>query len=231
MSRAGVPLPGAVASVVVERVADGLANVGLFFVLLNVLPDSALVPSELKRLAFLPLAGFGGGLVFFAAAYVARARALSVMEKVLSRISSSFAARSVSLMATFLDGLVALGTPQRIIAFLLLTAFYWGMNGYATYLLATSYGVEIPLIAGPFDMTCVVFAVTVPAAPGFAGTLEAGFRAGMAPFRVSASDAALVALVAHALQLSLLALFGFIGLQVAEPAQRLARVEGRGALP
>jgi glycosyltransferase 2 family protein len=220
MSRAGLPLPSAFASVVVERVTDGLLNVGLFFLFLQMLPESANVPPELRTLALLPLFGFGGGLVFLGIAYVARGPVLALLERILARVSEGFAKKVVTLLSTFLDGLVALKTPGRLLAYVALTIFYWTVNGWATWLLAVSYGLDVPWMAGPFTISCVVFAVTVPAAPGFAGTLEAGFRVGMVPFGASPDDVVLVALVAHTLQLVMLALFAFAGFQFAEPGQR-----------
>lgn len=220
ISRAGLPLPGAFASVVVERVADGLFNVGLFFVLLQLIPASAHVDPDLQRLALLPLAGFGGGLVFLVLAYLARERVLGLTERIIGLASVPFARKIVALISTFLDGLVALGTWQRVASFLGLTLFYWGLNGFSTYVFAAGYGLDLPVVAGWFAITCVVFAVTVPAGPAFAGTLEAGFRAGMTPFGVGASDIALVAIAAHVLQLVMLALFAAAGLQAAESSQR-----------
>jgi uncharacterized protein (TIRG00374 family) len=216
IARSGIPLPGALASVVVERVIDGLFNVGLFFTLLALLPGSALISTELKSVALIMLAGFGGGLVFLLAAYFARERVLGLAERVLQRISPNLAKKAVLLIGTFLDGLASIGGWSKIVLFLLLTATYWGVNGLCTWALTVGYGVDVPVIAGPFAVSCVVFAITVPAGPAFAGTMEAGYRVGMAPFGVTPSDAALVAIVSHVLTLCLLALYAAIGFQLAE---------------
>lgn len=220
IARAGVPLAGGLASVVVERVVDGLFNVGLFFTLVAFLPESAVLSPELKVVAVAMLAGFGGGLVFLTLAYLARARMLGLLERVLSKLSPRFAKRAVDLVSSFLDGLVALGTLPRVLLFLALTVAYWAANGYSIYLLAHGYGLPVPLLAGSFAITCVVFAVTVPAGPAFAGTMEAGFRAGFAPFGVSPSESALVAIVCHVLTLSVLAMYVVVGFQLAESSQR-----------
>jgi uncharacterized membrane protein YbhN (UPF0104 family) len=215
-----VSLPGAFASVVVERVADGLSNVAVFFVLLFFLPASASLAPELRGVAFVMLAAFGGGLLLLAAAYVARGPVLGLVEKIIGRVSPKVAKRVVDLISMFLDGLVAIGSWPKFLAFLLLTAVYWGINGWSCWFLATSYGIEVPAIAGWFAVSCVVFAITVPAGPAFAGTLEAGYRVGMAPFGVSASDAALVAVVTHVVQLFLLAAYAGLGLQLADRAPK-----------
>jgi uncharacterized membrane protein YbhN (UPF0104 family) len=69
-------------------------------------------------------------------------------------------------------------------------------------------------------VSCVVFAVTAPAGPAFAGTLEAGYRLGLAPFGVSPADAAVVALVTHAAQLVMMAGFAVLGFRLARPVMR-----------
>ncbi|MCK6551873.1 flippase-like domain-containing protein [Myxococcota bacterium] len=224
ISRAGVPIAGAFASVVVERIVDGLWNLGVFIILLQLLPASS-VPEQLKSAMIFPLVFFGGGIAFLVVAFLQRARMLTLLERAIGRFSPSLAAKVVALTSTFLDGLVAIGSWRRVAAFLALTAVYWTVNGWGAYYLANSYGVHVPLIAGPFAIATVVFAVTVPAGPAFAGVLEAGFRVGLAPFGVGASDAMLVALVAHVLQLVMLALYAFVGLQAAESSQR-----GKGVL-
>lgn len=231
IARSGAPIAGAFASVVVERVADGLFNVGLFFALLSLLPATAKIPPELRSVALVMLVFFGGGLVFLTAAYFMRARVLGLFERLVGRVAPELAKKLVVLISTFLDGLTALGSPLRGLAFLGLTMAYWGVNGYSTYLLARSYGLDVPPIAGSFAVTCVVFAVTVPAGPAFAGTLEAGFLAGLAPFGVSSSDSALVAIAVHVLQLLALAMFAGLGFLSAESKQRVeaAHVASPGA--
>jgi uncharacterized membrane protein YbhN (UPF0104 family) len=208
---------------------DGLFNVGWFFLLLGLLPSSASIDPRLRSGAIVMLALFGGGLLFLVAAYLAKERVLGPLERMLGRFSPSFARRIVALVATFLEGLVAIGGFSKILLFFVYTALYWGINGLTTYVLTTGYGVNVPLIAGPFSVACVVFAVTIPGAPGFAGTLEAGYRVGMAPFGVSPSDAALVAIVSHVLTLVLLALYVAFGFQIAEVGQRQKEKDKEGA--
>jgi uncharacterized protein (TIRG00374 family) len=220
ITRAGAPIAGAFSTVVVERIADGLFNVGLFFILLGMLPADASIPPELRSGAFVMLIFFGGGLAFLAAAYFMRERVLGLLSKILGRISAGFATKIIALLSTFLDGLSALGTPLRVTTFFALTALYWGANGFSTYLLINGYGLDLPVLSGNFAIACVVFAVTVPSGPAFAGTMEMGFKLGLSPFGVSASDSAVVAIVAHVLTLSILAFFAGVGFLSAEPSQK-----------
>ena len=120
----------------------------------------------------------------------------------------------------FLEGLRPLYQPSRLLLFVLLTAVYWGINGLTTTMLAQSYGIDVPLIAGPFAVVIVVFAVTLPAGPAFAGTLQVGFLMGLKPFGVSAADAALVAVAIHMVQIVTQALILGLGFLTADPAAR-----------
>lgn len=220
ITRAGAPIAGAFSTVVVERIADGLFNVGLFFLLLGMLPSEASISPELRSGALVMLIFFGSGLVFLAFAYFMRERVFGLLSAILGRISAGLASKVITLLSTFLDGLSALGTPVRVLTFFALTAIYWGANGFSTWLIINGYGLDLPVISGSFSIACVVFAVTVPSGPAFAGTMEMGFKFGLSPFGVSASDSAVVAIVAHVLTLSILAFFAGVGFLSAEPSQK-----------
>jgi uncharacterized protein (TIRG00374 family) len=220
ISRAGVPFGGAMASVVAERLADGLTNVGLFFLLLGWMPTASPLSEDLRLMSQIALIGFGGACALLIMVFYARRQALTMIERVLEPISPRLAQRMTTLTTTFIDGLHPLSSWRRLIGFVLLTALYWGINGTMTTVLAWSYGIEVPYVAGPFAVVIVVFAVTIPAGPAFTGTLQAGFRLGLAPFRVTAVQAALVATAVYLIQIGIQALILLVGLMSAEPRQR-----------
>jgi glycosyltransferase 2 family protein len=215
LTRSGVPFAGAFAAVAVERIADGLFNVGLFFLLLGTLPSDA-IPAEARQMSWVALVGFGGGLIFLIAAYFARAPVLALLDKLVSPLSPTLAQKLIRLTTTFVDGLAALGSRARFFGFLFLTAFFWLLNGAATWLLANSYAGELPFSSGSFVICATVFAVMVPAGPAFVGTMELGFRLGLTPYGVGASEAAVIAVAAHAIHLVLMALFAGAGFLAAE---------------
>lgn len=225
ISRSGVPFASAMASVVVERVADGVVNLGLFFLFLSMLPESAPVPDDLRTFSLGALVLFGGALVFLIVACVAKGPALRIVERVLAPISSSFATKVLGLLETFIEGVMVLRTPGRIVSFVGLSLVFWVANGLLTWMVAQSYVDGLAVLAGPFTMSVVVFAIMIPAAPGFAGTLEAGFKLGLAPFSVLADDAFVIALAFHAVQLVQMALLAGVGFMTAESKQAAALKE------
>lgn len=216
-ARGGIPFGGAMAAVAAERIADGIFNVGLFFVFIRLLPQSTQLPEELIGLSNLALVGFGGGVVFLIAAVIARGPVLKLVEKILSPISENISTKVVGLISTFVDGIATLKSAPRLLGFFLSTAVFWGVNGGVTWFLAQSYVDGLPFLAGPFTIGVTVFAVMIPAGPAFAGTLEAGFRLGLSPFGVDVNTAAAIAVVAHVGHLVFMAAIAGLGFLFAEP--------------
>ncbi len=85
VARSGVPFLGAMASVVVERIVDGLTGVGLLFVLLSTLPSSTELPPELSSVGLVALGIFGGGLVALALTVLVQGPAFRLMRATLGR--------------------------------------------------------------------------------------------------------------------------------------------------
>lgn len=222
ISRAGVRFGGAMASVVAERLADGLTNVGLFFLLIAMIPGGSPLSDDLRLTARIALIGFGGACALLVVIAYARTPALALLKKIMDPISPRLSLKMHGLFNTFIDGLHPLSQPSRLIGFVLLTALYWGINGGMTTVLARSYGIDVPWIAGPFAVVIVVFAVTLPAGPAFTGTLQAGFLLGLKPFGVSAEQAALVSTAVWISQMVMQAAILLVGLATAEPTQRHA---------
>ncbi len=216
-ARGGVPLGGAVAAVAVERIADGIVNVGIFFALVRLLPASTTLPDELVVASNFALLGFGAGVAFLVATYFARERMVRLVHAISAPVSPAIGERVAGLATTFVDGLASMRSLPRLVGFLATTFVYWGVNGAATWMLARTYVAALDFFAGAFTVAVTVFAVALPAAPGFAGTLEAGYRLGLAPFGVDASHAAVVAVVAHGVQLVFMGAIAGIGAWVAPP--------------
>ncbi len=165
--------PAALASIAVERVFDALSVVALFAVALalNAFPTDLTVAGrpagELIRLVGV------AGLVAIALAVVAgffpdRAeriiRALVPWPKLADRLSALF--------QSFAHGLRVLHDPKRILLAVLGSLLLWVVNAWSFGLAFQAFG----LPGGPAEsvllQTFVVFAVAVPAAPGFIGVIE-----------------------------------------------------------
>jgi uncharacterized protein (TIRG00374 family) len=223
LARSGVPFVGGMASVVVERIADGVTGVGLFFGLLAILPGNAQVPDELATFATGALVVFGGGLVFLLVTILARNVAFTLIRKVLGPISQSLSTRIITLLDTFIVGASVLKAPLRLLSFLGITAVYWALTTVLVWMIAQSYLPEIPFLMGPVTASISTFTIMIPAGPAFAGTLEVGWRLGMAPFGVGPAQAAVVAVAFHVVQVVAMAMVGGMGMLSAGGRQHVDR--------
>lgn len=214
LSRAGVPFAGAMASIVVERIADGIANLAVFFAALYFIPEGTLL-DDLKPVMILAPTIFGGAFVFLIVACVARRQALALVRKLGTPISERLTEAVVGLLDKFIDGAMVLRKPSRLVPFIAISLFYWLSAGALAWYLFGSYLPDVPLVSGYFTTSVGAFMIMIPAAPGFAGTLEAGFKLGMKPFGVSSDDTAVIAIAFHAIQLALMVITGIVGLLLA----------------
>ncbi|MCB9648918.1 MAG: flippase-like domain-containing protein [Deltaproteobacteria bacterium] len=223
IARSGVPFVGAMASVVVERIADGITGVGLFFALLTILPGNAEVPQELATFATGALVVFGGGFVFMIVTVMAKNPAFALIRRLVGPISQSLATRIITLLDAFIVGASVLKAPLRLLAFVVITALYWALTAALVWIVADAYLPGTPFLLGPVTASITTFTIMIPAGPAFAGTLEVGMRLGMAPFGVTPAQAAVVALAFHAIQVVGMAVIGGVGLLSAGGRQRVDR--------
>ena len=183
---AGAPIrrSAAFASIVVERIVDGIVIGLLGVVALRLLGRSATGDylSFARRASVLVALGFGVLCVGLLAALFFRERALRLTRRVFEPLSPRLATRAVSMLEAFIDGL-HLGSGWKVLAFFALTASFWTLNGLSLALLAPAFGYRglTPLMIA-IVLTIQVVGVMVPAGPGMVGTLQFFTQAGLSLF-------------------------------------------------
>ena len=182
----GQPLrrSGALASVVVERIVDGIAIGVLGIISLRMLGQSASgnyvefarSASVLVALGFLTLCAGLVLAVFF------HDRAVALADRLLRPFSPRIAARATGMLDAFI-GSVHLGSGWRLISFFALTALYWTLTAVGLGILAPAFGFNAltPLMLAVI-LTIQVVGVMVPAGPGMVGTMQFFTQAGLSLF-------------------------------------------------
>lgn len=209
----GVRGSGVLATVVVERVIDGLMFVGLFFVVISILPDTGGPAVEAVKIgAYGAGAVFVSTLVVLIAGYVQRARTVAIIERIGKHVHAGLTRRVVGLLDAFLEGLRILPDRRRIGGFMVLTAVYWAILGVSMQIMGHATGIPDLDIVGAFAVLAVlVVGIMVPGGPGFAGTFEFAVTAGfslLALAPTSMSNVALYTIVLHVTQLVVQVGFG-----------------------
>ena len=182
----GQPLrrSGALASIVVERIVDGIFIGLLGIVCLRMLGSSASGRYvEFARSASVLVAlGFLGLCVALVLAVLFRDRAIALVSRLLRPLSPRLSSRVTDMLDAFI-GAVHLGSGWRLISFFGLTALYWSLTAWALGIVAGAFGFTglTPLMLAVI-LTIQVVGVMVPAGPGMVGTMQFFTQAGLSLF-------------------------------------------------
>jgi len=182
----GPPLrrSGALASIVVERIVDGIAIGVLGIISLRLLGSSASgrYVEFAKSASILVALGFLALCAVLVLAVLFRSRALAITDRLLRPLSPRVANAAGSMLETFISA-VHLGSGWRLVSFFALTALYWTLTAWAMGMLAVAFGFTslTPLMLAVI-LTIQVVGVMVPAGPGMVGTMQFFTQAGLSLF-------------------------------------------------
>ncbi|MFN3197721.1 MAG: lysylphosphatidylglycerol synthase transmembrane domain-containing protein [Bradymonadia bacterium] len=224
----GITVSGALATVVVERVIDGLLFVGLFFTFISILPPTGDPKVEVAKVtAYIAGAIFLGALIVLIGGYIARDFTVRVIERIGNMVHKGLTAKVVGLLDAFLEGLKILPDKKRISLFFLYTVLYWAAVGMGMSVMGQATGIpEVGAMEGFALLAVLVVGIMIPAGPGFTGTFEAALAVGFSLLVLSpesAQNITLYTLVLHVIQLVVQVLLGAMFLLT-------GRVQLKGAL-
>jgi len=190
--RTTIQASAALASVVLERIIDGVAIALLLEVTLARLDDGSATLRYLRWGSHLMLAGFLGLWSLLLLAYWQRALAVGLVRRCVGWLSPRLTERVAGLVDSFVGAVRQVSGRKQFLSTALLTVGIWVVNAVAILVLARAFGCEgavgecSPLSLDVFQ-SFVVLGVTalgsmLPAAPGMAGTFQAGVKVGLSLF-------------------------------------------------
>ena len=198
------------ATIVVERVIDGLMVTLLLFLVLFQMPQDSDSFREIRLGAWAALAVFLGGILVLIALYWRRDQALDLIDATVGRVSRKVATGLTDLLRAFLKGLAVLPDWRNFAWFCVITAVYWGINGVGLWLFARGFGMTVPLVACYAMMSCVVVGMMIPNSPGNVGTFWYFLLLPLELYGIgpTVAQATIYGLVVYLMQLSQQSLFG-----------------------
>jgi uncharacterized protein (TIRG00374 family) len=212
-SREGISRSTALATIVVERVCDGLTLLMLMTVTLLLFP----VPMSDSKLQIVVV---GASLVFGIATFVLLGLILYPTKTLVPiragtrRLPERFAERGDALIDAFLDGLQLLREPRALLGLTGLSLLIWGLEAatFAAVLRAFPLGLTVGewLAASVFLLVFVNLGIMIPSVPGYIGTYQFFATLALSAFAVTADYAFGLAVVAHAMQYTLITGTGLI---------------------
>ncbi len=193
--------PAVFASLVIDRLFDGFSvMLILAFVLLNLeLPPGMEQSAKVLRAGGVTTLAFYALVVIFLLLLKKRPVAtISILSYILKPFPAVFSEKLIPLIGSFLGGLKISRKPKDLLAILISSAVIWFAATLPIYLVLVGFGLHLPLTASFFIMVLLVFAVMVPAAPGYIGTYHLACYTGLAAFGLPDTEAVSIALVIHA---------------------------------
>lgn len=176
----------AMASIVVERVVDGIAMAIVLIVALLFSKPATKDPAALalaRTSGWVVFAFFFVLLVFCVVAYVKREWAVRLTERVFSKVSAKLAGKLAGMLDAFIGGLKMVPDRKKIALFFALTVVYWGLNGLGMTLVARwGFGLHLELVAAFTVLGILVAGVMIPAGPAMLGTFHWAIIVGMRLF-------------------------------------------------
>jgi uncharacterized protein (TIRG00374 family) len=197
----GVSVSASLATIIVERIFDGV--VMLAFVFVN-LPELAQLSSasgfvgNIRQVALAGTGAFLGALVIFlVAAMFPRSAAGSGLWLVRHLLPGRLHERAVNLVHRFLEGLASLRSPFNVLMVFFTSVIIWLLETGKYWFVMQAFQFEVSFFALMLMNGIVNLATSIPSAPGYIGTFDAPGIAVLSAYGVEHSVAVGYTLVLH----------------------------------
>lgn len=163
----------ALGTVAVERIVDGLMVslfvFGAFFAIRS--PSS---PGWMMPTAYAALGVFAAALIFlgFALRWPEQTVRFCVRLTFLPHLAPRVASIIEEKLAAMISGFVVLKDRRNMAIFVLWSLAYWVANGFAVWILALGFGLDLSLVGAFATMGLVAVGITLPNSPGLVGQYQ-----------------------------------------------------------
>ncbi|MFN2137463.1 MAG: lysylphosphatidylglycerol synthase transmembrane domain-containing protein [Candidatus Promineifilaceae bacterium] len=208
--REEIPISSSLATVVVERVFDGLVMLAFVFIALPLTPIPGDNDGRIGSIVSLAsIAFFAAMIVFFAlAAFPDRFMNLAAWfsDRLLpQRISEPL----LDLLHNFLEGLASLRSFRNVIMIFFTSVLIWLLETVKYWFVMHAFDFQVSFIALMLMNGVVNLATTLPSAPGYIGTFDQPGIEILKLYGVQGETAAAYTLVLHAALWLPITLLGF----------------------
>ncbi len=199
--RKGVSISASLATIVIERIFDGV--VMLAFVFVN-LPELARLTSNsgfignIQQVAVLGTGFFMGALVIFLLAAMFPKITERAGQWLIDRLlPAGIREKTSGWMNRFLDGLASLRSPLNILMVFFTSVIIWLLETVKYWFVMHAFDFSVSFFTLMLMNGIVNLATTIPSAPGYIGTFDAPGIAVLTAYGVDQATAAGYTLVLH----------------------------------
>lgn len=191
-----IPMSASLATVVVERVFDGLVMLVFVFAALPLAP----LPSEsIRTLVIIASVAFFAAVVVFFGLAAAPERAMQLVIWINERfVPGRFQQQLINVSGRFLAGLESLRSFRNVLMIFFTSILIWLLETVKYWFVMHAFNFEVSFFALMLMNGIVNLATTLPSAPGYVGTFDAPGIAVLILYGVRESLAGAYTLVLHA---------------------------------
>lgn len=200
------------ATLVLDRLFDGfsvLVILVITFFTVQLPPGMGKVQGGLVSGGYVTLALYIAVIVFLVFLKRSTNATLKLVATLLKPFPSNLSSTIIPLLGSFISGIRLTSKPGELLALLISSTLIWVTAIWPIDFLLKAFNINLPITAAMFILVFLVFAVMVPASPGYVGTYHAACMYGLMAFNVSKEQALSVALVIHAVNFFPVILVGF----------------------
>jgi len=197
----GVSVSASLATIIVERIFDGVVMLAFIFVNLSELAKltgSSGFVGNIQQVAVIGTGVFIGALVVFLLAAMFPLITAKVGLWFISRLlPERLHEKIIGLMTKFLDGLASLRSPLNVLMVFFTSVIIWLLETGKYWFVMHAFNFNVSFFALMLMNGIVNLATTIPSAPGYIGTFDAPGIAVLTAYSVDQSIAAGYTLTLH----------------------------------
>ncbi|MDP1547006.1 MAG: lysylphosphatidylglycerol synthase transmembrane domain-containing protein [Anaerolineales bacterium] len=197
----GVPVSASLATIIVERIFDGVVMLAFIFVNLTELAKltgSSGFVGNIQEVAIYGTGIFLGALAVFLAAAMFPQRTATIGTWMIERFTPRrLHEKTNSIMRKFLEGLASLRSPLNVLMVFFTSVIIWLLETVKYWFVMHAFDFEVSFFALMLLNGIVNLATTIPSAPGYIGTWEAVTKAVLVAYLVQPDVALAYAVALH----------------------------------
>ncbi|MBU5636482.1 flippase-like domain-containing protein [Geomonas sp. Red69] len=124
---------------------------------------------------------------------------LGLIARLLRPVAPRLGEKMEAVLRSFISGIRLPGDVRGVVGILVSSLLVWFTAIWPVDLMLRAFGVFLPATASMFIMVFLVFAVMVPASPGFIGTYHLACVTALSAFQIGSERALSIAIVLHAM--------------------------------
>lgn len=195
----------AFASIVLERLFDGLTIIMILILLM--------LTNEMNRpwLNYMAWAGaliFLSGLAFLFALAYQHERVLALTARLVAYLPDRIEQKIMHILRRFVTGLKLLHAPVDFFVSISISFLVWGCEVMVYYVYLLAFGIDVPFTAPLLALVVVNLSSLIPSSPGFIGVFQYACIKSLAVFGIGATTALTWSVAVHSTQIIPITILG-----------------------